>query len=155
MHLFPILQNLNEYFELQLKENVELCKSVLRLTDNRHAARLKIVSLEATITDLTEQLVKAKTVSSFMRLLFLNLIYFIVNWMLKEQNLFSRFPFPSNSLLLRREVFHTISSHLQLISFFNYLFCMLLSSSLKFLCLWQRTLLWNIKYIPNQQRSNW
>ncbi|XP_042875039.1 A-kinase anchor protein 9-like isoform X4 [Penaeus japonicus] len=54
------INNLNEYFELQLKENVELCKSVLRLTDNRHSARLKIVSLEATITDLTEQLIKAK-----------------------------------------------------------------------------------------------
>ncbi|XP_069996231.1 A-kinase anchor protein 9 isoform X5 [Penaeus vannamei] len=58
------INNLNEYFELQLKENVELCKSVLRLTDNRHAARLKIVSLEATITDLTEQLVKAKTAAN-------------------------------------------------------------------------------------------
>ncbi|XP_063585132.1 A-kinase anchor protein 9-like isoform X1 [Penaeus indicus] len=58
------INNLNEYFELQLKENVELCKSVLRLTDNRHAARLKIVSLEAIITDLTEQLVKAKAAAN-------------------------------------------------------------------------------------------
>ncbi|XP_045593928.1 A-kinase anchor protein 9 isoform X3 [Procambarus clarkii] len=54
------INNLDEYFELQLKENLELCKSVLRLTDDRQSMRQKIHSLENTVTDLTGQLAEAK-----------------------------------------------------------------------------------------------
>lgn len=66
MNYYYLLQNLDEYFELQLKENLELCKSVLRLTDDRQLTRKKIINLENTITNLTEQLVEAKSVSSRM-----------------------------------------------------------------------------------------
>ncbi|XP_042218573.1 A-kinase anchor protein 9-like isoform X3 [Homarus americanus] len=58
------INNLDEYFELQLKENLELCKSVLRLTDDRQAMRQKIDTLENTVTDLTEQLIKTKAAAS-------------------------------------------------------------------------------------------
>ncbi|XP_071544904.1 uncharacterized protein [Panulirus ornatus] len=58
------INNLDEYFELQLKENLELCKSVLRLTDDRQLTRKKIINLENTITNLTEQLVEAKSAAA-------------------------------------------------------------------------------------------
>ncbi|XP_069957077.1 A-kinase anchor protein 9 isoform X3 [Cherax quadricarinatus] len=53
------INNLDDYFELQLEENLELCKSVLRLTDDRQFTRKKIVELENTVADLTRQLNKS------------------------------------------------------------------------------------------------
>lgn len=47
---------------MQLKQNLELSKSVLRLTDDQRAMRTQIAELEDTITSLNQQLLNAQEV---------------------------------------------------------------------------------------------
>lgn len=48
---------------MQLKQNLELSKSVLRLTDDQRAMRTQIAELEDTVTSLNQQLLNAQEVS--------------------------------------------------------------------------------------------
>ncbi|KAK7066218.1 hypothetical protein SK128_023064 [Halocaridina rubra] len=54
--------NLSEFFELQVKENFELCKSVLRNIDERRDLREKVSTLEDNVADLTQKLVRENSV---------------------------------------------------------------------------------------------
>lgn len=60
-----MLQNAEGCTDLQLKENFELCRSMLRLTDDQRAMRAQIAELEDTVTSLTQQLLQAQAVSWF------------------------------------------------------------------------------------------
>ncbi|XP_068228366.1 golgin subfamily A member 4-like isoform X3 [Palaemon carinicauda] len=53
--------NLNEYFELQVKENLQLCKLVLKNMDEKDALRKTISNLESKIQDLTQKYAKANS----------------------------------------------------------------------------------------------
>ncbi|XP_076061295.1 uncharacterized protein LOC143037054 isoform X3 [Oratosquilla oratoria] len=54
------IKNMNEFVEYQVRENVELCKSVLHLSNERHSTRLKMIHLESKIENLMEQLNQVK-----------------------------------------------------------------------------------------------
>lgn len=57
------MQNFDECAEVQFKQNLELCKSYLRLTDDQRTLRARIAELEDTIASLTQQLCSSQSVS--------------------------------------------------------------------------------------------
>ena len=59
-----MLQDPDGCSDLQVKENLELCRSMLRLTDDQRTLRTKIAELEDTVTSLNQQLLQAQEVSS-------------------------------------------------------------------------------------------
>lgn len=53
--------NLSEYFELQVKENLQLCKLVLKNLDEKDVLRKTIAALENKVQDLTQKYAKANS----------------------------------------------------------------------------------------------
>lgn len=49
-------KNLTEFLEIQQQENIELCKSLARLTDDRRLLRQRILVLEGIVDELNVQL---------------------------------------------------------------------------------------------------
>ncbi|XP_050701004.1 A-kinase anchor protein 9-like isoform X3 [Eriocheir sinensis] len=61
---FSRITNFDKCAEMQLKQNLELSKSVLRLTDDQRGMRTQIAELEDTITSLNQQLLSAQEVGA-------------------------------------------------------------------------------------------
>ncbi|CAL4094968.1 unnamed protein product, partial [Meganyctiphanes norvegica] len=59
------IKDIDDFFKKQIRENLELCKSVLQLTDERHHARMQVLDLEASVSTLQEKLSRMAATTNY------------------------------------------------------------------------------------------